>query len=78
MNTQIIQIPGDELVPNEALAQEWDCTERTLNRYDKRGLPFVMVGGRKFRPLNAARDWLAGNIKRLNPKRGAAKNATAA
>lgn len=64
-----IQIPGDELVTNDELAAEWDCTTRTVNRYDEQGLPYVMVAGRKYRPLRLSREWLARRIREPNPKR---------
>ncbi len=66
-----IQIAGDELVLDEQLAAEWNTTRRTLGRYDRLpdGLPFVMVGGRKYRPLNASRNWLAHRIRCPNPRR---------
>lgn len=66
-----IQIPGDELVPDEELAAEWKTTRRTLGRYDRLplGLPFVMVAGRKYRPLNASRQWLASRIRHPNKRR---------
>ena len=36
---------------------------RTARRYEREGLPFVMVGGKKFRPLGQGRAWLAGRIQ---------------
>lgn len=64
-----IQIPGDELVPNQALADEWGCTTRTVDRYDELGLPYVHVAGRKYRPLRRSREWLARRIREPNPTR---------
>jgi hypothetical protein len=69
-----IQIPGDEL----ALDAEWcelvlgGATTRTARNLDTEGCPYVMVGGRKFRPLNEGREWLAARIQRKNqaPQRG--------
>jgi hypothetical protein len=63
-----IQIPGDELVLDDELANEWKSTRRTLGRYDRLsdGLPFVMIAGRKYRPLKACREWLARRIRRPN------------
>jgi hypothetical protein len=66
-----IAIPGDELVLDEALADEWDCTRRTLARYEIDGLPYVLVAGRKYRPLAASRQWLANRIRKPNPRRAA-------
>lgn len=64
-----IQIPGDELISDEELAAEWGATRRTLGRYDRLpdGLPFVMVAGKKHRPRNACREWLARRICHPNP-----------
>ena len=74
-----ITIPGDELVPDA----EW-CAEvlagahrRTATRYEADGLPFVMIAGCKYRPLNEGRAWLAARIKRRNPKKSERRSATA-
>ena len=70
----VIQIPDDELIPDEQLAAEWDTTRRTLGRYDRLpdGLPFVMLSGKKFRPAKACREWLARRIRKPNSRRKAA------
>jgi hypothetical protein len=67
-----IVIQGDELVPDEDLAKEWRCTRRTLARYETDGLPYAMIAGRKYRPLQACRAWLASRIRQPNPRRRAA------
>jgi hypothetical protein len=64
-----VAIPDDELVPDEQLAAEWQVNRRTLTRYESAGLPVVMLGGRKYRPLAACRAWLSSRIKRPNPPR---------
>lgn len=68
-----IDILDDQLVPDKALADEWNCTRRTLWRYDQQpdGLPYVIVAGRKYRPLKACRAWLAKRLKHPNPRRAA-------
>ena len=38
------------------------ATRRTARRLEAEGLPFVMVAGRKYRPLNEGRAWLARRI----------------
>jgi hypothetical protein len=60
-----IDIPGDVLIPDEVFCREVldGATRRTAHRYTREGLPFVMVRGRKFRPLNAGREWLAARIQ---------------
>jgi hypothetical protein len=46
-----------------------NATRRTASRYETEGLPTLMLGGRKFRPLNAGRAWLASRIKSQTPQR---------
>ena len=74
-----ITIPGDERV----LDAEW-CAEvlagahrRTATRYEVDGLPFVMIAGCKYRPLNEGRAWLAARIKRRNPPKTSCRSAAA-
>jgi hypothetical protein len=63
--TRHIEIPGDVLIPDEEFCREVlnGCARRTAKRYEAEGLPFVMVAGWKFRPLNAGREWLAARIQ---------------
>jgi hypothetical protein len=63
--TTHIDIPGDVLITDAEFCREVldDATRRTSRRYDREGLPYVMIRGRKFRPLNAGRAWIAGRIK---------------
>jgi hypothetical protein len=60
-----IEIPGDVLIPDADFCRDVlnDCARRTAKRYEAEGLPFVMVAGKKFRPLNAGREWLAARIQ---------------
>jgi hypothetical protein len=60
-----ITIPGDLLIPDDEFCREVldGATRRTARRYEHDGLPFVMIRGRKFRPLNAGREWLARRIQ---------------
>ena len=39
------------------------ANRRTAKRYEREGLPFVMVAGKKYRPLGQGRAWLAGRIQ---------------
>lgn len=68
-----IRLSDDELIPDEELAAQWQTTTRTLRRYDNEadGLPFVIVSGRKWRPVRLCQKWLAARIKRPNPRRAA-------
>ena len=67
-----IELPnGDVAIPNTEFAKKLGVVVRTLNNYDRQGLPFLMIGGRKYRPLNAGLSWLASRIQRRNPRRTA-------
>jgi hypothetical protein len=68
-----IEIEGDVLVLDQVFCDEQlgGATTKTAQRYDAEGLPFAFVGGRKFRPLQQGRAWLADRIQRKgqSPKR---------
>jgi hypothetical protein len=61
-----IEIPGDVLIPDADFCREvlGGVTPRTARRHEAEGLPFVMIGGKKYRPVNEGRTWLALRIKR--------------
>jgi hypothetical protein len=68
-----IEIPGDILVTDAEFCTLvlGGATRRTATRLEAQGLPFAMVAGRKYRPLNEGRKWLAERIQRRGqaPKR---------
>jgi hypothetical protein len=65
-----IPIDGDVLIPDLDFCRDFlQGTRKTGSRYDKQGLPFVVLSGKKYRPLEACKAWLAGRIRRLNPPR---------
>jgi hypothetical protein len=61
-----IEIPNDILILDNEFCRMvlGGATRRTAARLEAQGLPFVMVAGRKYRPLNEGREWLAGRIRR--------------
>jgi hypothetical protein len=63
-----IELPNDVLVIDEDFHREVlaGASRRTGKRLESEGLPFVMVTGIKYRPLNAGRAWLADRITRKN------------
>jgi hypothetical protein len=68
-----IEIDGDTLLLDDEFCRLVlaGCSKRTAKRHEDDGLPFVMLGGAKYRPLKAGREWLANRITRKNqpPKR---------
>jgi hypothetical protein len=62
-----ITIGGVEFARNDVIAQEFGgVTERTVNRGDAKGAPYVMIGGVKFRPVEEYHKFLLTQIKRRN------------
>jgi hypothetical protein len=61
-----IAIPGDTLIPDKEFRDEvlLGASHRTGLKLDAKGCPFIMIRGRKYRPLNEGRAWLAGQIVR--------------
>jgi hypothetical protein len=64
-----VELGDDVAVRNDLVARQDGIAERTLNRYDGQGAPFIMIGGVKYRPERAYREWLAGRVVRRNPPR---------
>jgi hypothetical protein len=74
-----IDLGDDEAVRNDILAKEEGTAERTLNRADKHGAPFLFIGGVKYRPYRAYKQYLASRIQRKNqaePQRGRRRSRT--
>jgi hypothetical protein len=62
---------GDETLipdPDYCATRLGGATRRTAQRYDKKGQPYVMIAGEKWRPLNACAEWWAGRIVRKRPE----------
>jgi hypothetical protein len=65
---------GDCLLRNDLVAAEIGLSVRGLARYDADGAPFVFVGGVKYRPLGAFRQYLASRVKqRTKPAKRSAR-----
>lgn len=66
-----IEIPGDVLVPDNEFCTDVlaGATRRTGGRLDAEGLPYVIIAGRKYRPLHEGRAWLANRIVRKSQQR---------
>ena len=65
-----IEIPNDVLLPDPEFCKVVldGATTRTARRLEAEGLAYVMIRGRKYRPLNEGRAWLAARIQRRNPQ----------
>ena len=64
MSEVYTEIGDDVWIRQDVLAAEEGVTERTLNRGDRHGDPFVIHGGCKYRPLKGHQEYLAAKIQR--------------
>jgi hypothetical protein len=60
----------DGYVTEEKFAADNKVSKRTVAEYRKRpdGLPFTMWGGKVYIPIEKAREYLSGQIRRPNPR----------
>jgi len=61
---RILLADGEEAVRNDLVAKEQGTSERTVNRDDAKGAPYLYFGGVKYRPIKEYRAFLAGRIQR--------------
>ena len=61
-----LTIGGVEMVRNDVVAREAGACERTINRADRLGAPYLMIGGVKYRPIERYHEFLLGQIKVRN------------
>jgi hypothetical protein len=66
-----IELQNDVLIIDEDFHREVlaGASRRTGKRLEAEGLPYIMVTGVKYRPLNAGRTWLADRITRKQPQK---------
>lgn len=59
------------LITRKDLATEWRCTERTIIRRERAGMPFIKLGMMRFYDPGKVRAWVLSHESRHDaPKRG--------
>jgi hypothetical protein len=61
-----LTIGGVEMVRNDVIAREEGCCERTVNRLDSLGAPYLMIAGCKYRPIERYHRFLLEQIQVRN------------
>jgi hypothetical protein len=62
-----MMIGGVEMVRNDVVAREQGgVAERTVNRGDKDGAPYIYIGGVKYRPIERYHQFLLGQMQVRN------------
>ena len=59
-------IGGVEMKRNDVVARDEGNCERTLNRRDKDGAPYIYIGGVKYRPIEQYHQFLLGRMQVRN------------
>jgi hypothetical protein len=59
-------IGDEEMVRNDVIAREEGACEKTVNRRDKDGAPFLYMAGVKYRPIRRYHQFLLGLIQSRN------------
>ena len=59
-------IGGVEMRRNDVVARDEGNCERTLNRRDKDGAPYIYIGGVKYRPIEQYHRFLLGRMQVRN------------
>jgi hypothetical protein len=73
-----LTIGGVEMVRNDVIAREQGGHERTINRLDRLGAPYIMIAGCKYRPIERYHAFLLEQIVVRNqqpPKRHASRKS---
>src|SRR6516162_6575677 len=61
-----MMIGGEQMVRNDIVARDEGDAERTLNRRDKDGAPYIYIGGVKYRPIEQYHQFLLGRMQVRN------------
>jgi hypothetical protein len=61
-----IMIGTEEMVRNDVVAREEGACERTINRLDPLGAPYIYIGGVKYRPIERYHKFMLAQIKVRN------------
>ncbi len=62
-----ISLGNQDAVRNDIVAKGEGSSERTLNRKDKDGAPFLYFGGCKYRPERDYQEFMTSRILRMQP-----------
>ena len=62
-----LTIGGERFTRNDVKARKLGHTEKTLNRGDKDGAPYIYIGGVKYRPDQRYDAWLLSHIQARKP-----------
>jgi len=71
-----ITVGGEVFVRNDIQAKQLGCSERSINRGDRDGAPYLFIGGCKYRPQQRYAAFLLNSIQTRQPRTGKRKRRT--
>jgi hypothetical protein len=74
LHPERIEIGGEILLRNDVQARQLGCSERSVNRGDKDGAPFVFIGGIKYRPEKRYAAFILNRIQEGKPRAPTKRN----
>ena len=63
-----LEIGGEVFIRYDLMAQELGLTVRSLDRGDREGAPFVLIGGIKYRPKKRHDNFILNSIQERKPQ----------
>jgi hypothetical protein len=68
LHPERIEIGGEILLRNDVQAKRLGCSERSVNRGDKDGAPFVFIGAIKYRPEKRYAAFILNRVQEGKPR----------
>ena len=68
LHPERIEIGGEVLLRNDVQAKQLGCSERSVDRGDKNGAPFLFIGGIKYRPEKRYAAFILNRIQEGKPQ----------
>jgi hypothetical protein len=63
-----ITVGGEDFLRNDVQAKELGCSERSIDRGDKLGAPYLLLAGIKYRPVKRYAEFILGRIQVRKPQ----------
>jgi hypothetical protein len=67
LHPERIVFTGETFVRNDVQARELGISERSVNRDDRLGAPFIFIGGVKYRPAKRYADFILSRVQVRQP-----------
>jgi hypothetical protein len=68
LHPERLKIAGQEFIRNDVQAKELGISERSVDRGDKLGAPWLMIGNIKYRPVQGFADFLLSRVQTRKPQ----------